>query len=122
MVELGMAVLGFKKNQIRAILNPMKLIFNDLNDSSLNVLRRAGYVFLRRDERTGESSFVKRVGNADFPRFHIYVKTVGAGAEVNLHLDQKKTSYGGSIAHSGEYDSDGWVAREAEAIKKAFGD
>lgn len=97
----------------------MRLSFANLKDSPLNLLRRAGYAFLRRDEKTSELSFVKRVGSADFPRFHVYVKNVGyTGAEINLHLDQKKASYSGSTAHSGEYDENKWLAQEAENIKK----
>lgn len=101
----------------------MKLIFENIKDSPLNILRRIGYAFLRRDEKTGELSFVKRVGNADYPRFHIYVKMLGyTGAEVNLHLDQKKASYEGATAHSGEYDSEEnkWLRKEAEIIQKEF--
>ncbi len=101
----------------------MKLIFENIKDSPLNLLRRAGYAFLRRDEQTGELSFIKRVGNADYPRFHIYVKMNRVGqAGVNLHLDQKKASYQGATAHSGEYDSEEneWLGKEAEIIKKEF--
>ena len=102
----------------------MKLFFENLKDSPLNILRRAGYAFLRKDEKTGEMSFVKRAGNADYPRFHIYVKTLGyTGAEINLHLDQKKTSYEGTRAHSGEYNSEEnrWLEQEEKIIKKEFG-
>jgi hypothetical protein len=111
---------------IRATLikKNMKLIFENLNDSPLNLLRRAGYAFLRKDEKTGEFSLVKRVSNADFPRFHIYVKNVSrTGGELNLHLDQKRASYKGTIAHSGEYSNEEnkWLAQEAELIKKEFG-
>jgi hypothetical protein len=96
----------------------MKLHFEKMKDSPLNILRRAGYAFLGRNEQTGEMSFVKRVGNADYPRFHIYVKTdKKGGAEINLHLDQKKASYKGAIAHSGEYDENKWLEGEVEKIK-----
>jgi len=101
----------------------MKLSFEGLKDSPLNLLRRAGYAFLRRDDATGEISFTKRVGNADYPRFHLYVKTIGdTGAQVNLHLDQKKASYSGATAHSVEYgeEENKWLTQEAEMIKKEF--
>ena len=101
----------------------MKLTFDKPKDSALNVLRRSGYAFLRKDDRTGEMSFVKRVGGGDYPRFHIYSKTLPNGSvQVNLHLDQKKASYEGSIAHSGEYQSEEnkWLTYEAEIIKKEF--
>jgi len=102
----------------------MKLVFEGLKDSPLNLLRRAGYAFLRRDDATGEMSFAKSVvGNANYPRFHIYVKMIGyTHAEVNLHLDQKRASYEGTSTHSGEYSSEQnkWLALEAEMIKKEF--
>lgn len=100
----------------------MKLTFEKTNDSPLNILRRAGYAFLRHDEKTGEMSFVKRVGNAGYPRFHVYVKMLGQGAEINLHLDQKKVSYEGATAHSGEYNAkeNQWLEKEAETIKREF--
>lgn len=98
----------------------MRLFFENPKDSALNILRRAGYAFLRRDERTGELSFSKRIGNEDYPRFHIYVKDNGKSAEVNLHLDQKKPSYKGSNAHSGEYENNQWLEKEAEIIRKEF--
>ncbi len=101
----------------------MKLTFEGLKDSPANLIRRAGYAFLRRDDRTGEMSFIKRIGNADYPRFHVYVKTLGlTGAQINLHLDQKKASYKGMTAHSGEYGSDEnkWLQVETDEIKKVF--
>jgi hypothetical protein len=101
----------------------MKLAFSKIKDSPLNILRRIGYSFQRRDEQTGQMSFVKRIGNADYPRFHIYAKTLAdGGAEINLHIDQKKASYLGSVAHSGEYQAENneWIKKEAEEIKKGF--
>jgi len=101
----------------------MRLAFEKTKDSPLNILRRAGYSFLRRDDATGEMSFAKRVGNEDYPRFHVYVKTNKSGdAEINLHLDQKKASYQGSVAHSGEYEAgdNKWIEREADEIRKSF--
>ena len=102
----------------------MRFVIEKIPDSPLNVLRRLGYSFQRKDEHTGEMSFVKRVGGGDYPRFHIYVRTSAKGAvEINLHLDQKKASYGGTTAHSGEYESEEnkWLEHEAEIIKKEFG-
>ncbi len=102
----------------------MILNFDQPKDSPLNVLRRSGYAFLRKEERTGEMSFVKRVSNGDYPRFHVYAKQDEKGnVQINLHLDQKKASYEGSTAHSGEYESseNKWLTQEAEIIKKEFG-
>lgn len=103
----------------------MKLFFENFRESPINILRRVGYAFLRRDEKTGEMSFVKRIGNADYPRFHVYVKIGESGeVEINLHLDQKKASYEGATAHSGEYSSEEnqWLEQEAEMIRAGFRD
>jgi len=99
----------------------MRLTFNFLNDSALNILRRAGYSFLKQGREAGEKSFVKRIGHADFPRFHIFLKEKLDGRiEINLHLDQKAASYSGSISHSGEYENEGWLAKEAEFLRREF--
>ena len=75
-----------------------------------NLMRQFGY-------HPHESSFVRRLSAADYPRFHIYIKNVSRESlEINLHLDQKKPIYKGATAHSGEYDGE-LVEKEAERIK-----
>ena len=101
----------------------MRLHLDKIKDSVVNVLRRLGYSFQHRVDETGEMSFVKLMGGGDYPRYHIYVKQPGFGkAEINLHIDQKKASYEGSSAHSGEYETadNEWLQKEAELIKKEF--
>ena len=99
----------------------MKLTFNGLKDTPLNLLRRLGYAFLRRDERTGEMSFAKRMSSGDYPRFHIFAGQNAKGdTTLNLHLDQKKPSYQGSSSHSGEYQDEGVLKQEAERIEKGL--
>lgn len=73
-----------------------------------------------------EISIVRQIGRNDYPRFHLYIKEksfVAAASQdklntfvFNLHLDQKKPSYKGNSAHSGEYDGE-VVEEEAERIK-----
>ncbi len=96
----------------------MKLIFsnNDFkNITSWQFLRQAGYQILenRRDEKI---SFVRRLGDSFYPRFHIYLQNNQDSTIFNIHLDQKKASYQGQTAHSGEYDGD-LVNQEAERLK-----
>lgn len=111
----------FEKWNNYVILSTMKLVFSNLKDSPLNILRQAGYSFLKRDEKTGELSFAKRLAMADYPKFHIYVKVGESGeVQVNLHLDQKAPSYPGSYAHGAEYEGSEVLKKEAEEIKKAF--
>ncbi len=94
----------------------MKLVFPNTNETALFLLRRAGYGFERKDPDTGEDSFGRRLSAGQFPKFHIYAHKEGDTLFVNLHLDQKKPTYEGSTAHSGEYDG-GVVEQEAERIK-----
>lgn len=79
-------------------------------------IRRCGYgkIF---DRQTGQTSFVRRLHGDFYPRFHVYVNDGGQDWIFNLHLDQKRPSYEGSHAHSGEYDG-ALVAKEAERIRK----
>ena len=87
----------------------------------MNVLRRLGYSFDKRVPESGEMSFVRRVGMEEYPRYHVFTKQATFGkVEINMHIDQKKASYEGTAAHSGEYENEGWLAKEAEAIKAAF--
>ncbi len=69
----------------------------------LVVLRKAGYSSFT-DPNTGEESFILRLTAEFYPRFHLYVEAHQNEITLNLHLDQKKPSYGTHHAHSGEYD------------------
>jgi len=67
-------------------------------------LQRAGYASFR-DPRSGQDSYVRRLGSGFYPRFHLYAEERGDQLHINLHLDQKQPSYGGGThAHSGEYE------------------
>ena len=95
-------------------------IKKSLND----IMRTVGYkpAYFQDD---GEFSIVRQLGKNDYPRFHIYIKELNNSPEeisekvlvFNLHLDQKKVSYTGSHAHSGEYDGE-LVEKEAKRIKQ----
>jgi hypothetical protein len=65
-------------------------------------LRRIGYGEQR--TRSGQISYVKRVGGGRFPRYHAYVEDLNGGIQVNLHVDQKEASYESGRAHAGEYE------------------
>lgn len=68
----------------------------------------------------GEGNFVRSFHGMEYPRFHLYIKNHGENAFLfSLHLDQKKPSYAGSTAHSGEYQGE-LVEAEAERIKHSI--
>lgn len=62
-----------------------------------------------------EWSFMRRMSGYDYPRFHAYVHLESDALVVNLHIDQKKPSYSGSRAHSGEYSGE-LVEQECQRI------
>lgn len=68
------------------------------------LLEEAGYHEFR-DPNTDKISYVMRLRGGFYPRYHVYInKQSEAGGVFSLHLDQKKASYEGQRAHSGEYD------------------
>ncbi len=98
----------------------MRLIFKNIKDSSLNLMRQAGYSFVGRDEAKGDEGYARRLSSGDYPKFHAFVKKDGDFVFVNLHLDQKKPSYGRHTAHSGEYEDSEILEKEAEILRKIF--
>jgi hypothetical protein len=79
----------------------MKQLLKGATFSARELMRKSGYGEIR--TKHGQISFAKRFGPEHYPRFHAYVEDVERGIQVNLHIDQKKASYEGSNAHSGEY-------------------
>jgi hypothetical protein len=87
-----------------------------LRDNIFNFMRKAGYFSLGGSRET-ELNYIRTVAGDPYPRFHLYLKNEEGTWVFNLHLDQKKPSYEGSSAHSGEYDGE-TVEKEAERIKE----
>ncbi|HBT81207.1 hypothetical protein A2757_01905 [Candidatus Giovannonibacteria bacterium RIFCSPHIGHO2_01_FULL_48_47] len=96
----------------------MKLKLENFRKNTLAFMRDCGYAPIERSAQ-GEWNFAKSLMGRDYPRFHCYVKEEGINLLVNLHLDQKKPSYAGSSAHSGEYEGE-VVETEAERIRRLF--
>jgi hypothetical protein len=83
---------------------------NNLKGGLYNFLRQGGYMPFY-------DGYVKVLSRSGYPRFHLYVDETDNQYVLNLHLDQKKPSYGKETAHSGEYEGE-VVEREAERIKE----
>lgn len=79
-----------------------ELIDNFL-DNEKELMRKCGY-YPHLDYQTKKINYLKRLTNLNYPRFHLYLKKSGKLLIFNLHLDQKKPSYYGFKAHSGEKD------------------
>lgn len=81
------------------------------------LIKRAGYAE-HRDQMSREVSYTHRLGPEFYPRFHCYIEEREDGVVFNLHLDQKKPSYGGGThAHAGEYEGP-VVEREAARLRE----
>ena len=92
----------------------MKIKIEAIKENPASLLRRAGYIFQRNEG--SEMSFVRPLGSGGFPRFHIYAKTEGIDLLINIHLDQKKETYGDSNRHHGEYGDEGTLKEEVDRI------
>lgn len=80
----------------------------------MNIMRRAGYAFQRREG--AEMSFIMEMARGGYPRFHAYVHMEGMKLVINLHLDHKKETYGDATRHHGEYEDSPTVQKEKERI------
>ena len=81
---------------------------SDLKENLYSFLRKCGYVPFH-------NSYIKVLSNSGYPRFHLYIDEKENHYIFNLHLDQKKPSYGKETAHSGEYEGK-VVEEEGERI------
>lgn len=94
----------------------MRLKIENIKENPINLLRRAGYTFQRKEG--DEMSFVRPLARSGYPRFHMYSHLEGLTLVINFHLDQKRETYGEGTRHHGEYDESGPLQAEAERIQK----
>ncbi len=66
-------------------------------------------------------SFVRPLARAGYPRFHVYTKLEGSDLVVNIHLDQKKHTYGDDTRHHGEYEESPVLTEEVARIRQIIG-
>ncbi len=93
----------------------MKMLFSGTYKYNMRVLmQKCGYAETTNAKR--ETSYVRAFGRGGYPRFHCYIEYMENSFQINLHLDQKKPTYGEGTAHSGEYDGDA-VEEEGKRIK-----
>ena len=76
----------------------MKILIQkpDMKENLYSFLRKCGYIPFH-------NSYIKILSSSGYPRFHLYIDEENTRYVFNLHLDQKKPSYGKETAHSGEY-------------------
>ncbi len=91
----------------------MQINIPNISISPDKLIKHCGYAEIR--NREGQTSYVRRLRGYQYPRFHVYLEK----GYINLHLDQKKPSYQGVSAHSGEYDTE-VVKEEGKRIKEVI--
>lgn len=96
----------------------MQLEIKNIKLNPVMLLRRAGYTFQRNEGQ--EMSFVRALARAGYPRFHMYVSVSGRDMKINIHLDQKKETYGENTRHHGEYENDGALKTEVERLMRVL--
>jgi len=96
----------------------MKFSVYDVSDNLQTVMRRIGYHPIGHSDR-GELNCVRPLAGQDYPRFHAYVKEEKGKIIFSLHLDQKKVSYEGATAHSGDYEGE-VVQQESHRIQEVL--
>lgn len=83
-------------------------------------LRECGYVPVGINSETKKQEFIRSFSGTGYPRFHIYSKELENRIyALNLHLDQKRPTYQGVSAHSGEYEGP-LVEKEVRRIKNVL--
>ena len=97
----------------------MKILIERPTENSVSLMRKAGYSFQRAEN--GEQSFIRPLARAGYPRFHAYIKTEKSTFLVNVHLDQKRETYGEDTRHHGEYENEGALKEESLYLLRIFG-
>lgn len=97
----------------------MKMVVRGkLPDTHHNIMRKIGYGQVV-DPRAREISYQRRLASGRYPRFHVYLGGTSNEMVIKIHIDQKKASYKGHTAHSGEYEGP-LVEEELKRIQQAI--
>ncbi len=91
-------------------------IQNNSRENITSLVRLLGYKPIGYSDR-GELNCVRPLMGQPYPRFHLYIAESPARVRFSLHLDQKRPSYEGATAHSGDYESD-IVKEEGKRIQE----
>ena len=93
----------------------MKFNLRKPEENIVNLVRSLGYSL--KPGKSGEFNCLRPVSDLEYPRLHLFIKEDEDKLVFDLHLDQKKPSYSGNRAHSGEHEGK-VVEEEVERIKK----
>jgi len=80
-----------------------KIPEKEIQENIIVFMKRAGYSCLGQTDNG--LSFVRCLNRERYPRFHIIIREdKGKQVVFDIHLDQKKTVYRNSKAHSADYN------------------
>ncbi len=68
------------------------------------MLRKTGYLQIK-DSISQKTSYVRKLTDQRYPRFHLYIEESPEEVVFDLHLDQAKTRYEGQTAHNADYET-----------------
>lgn len=87
-----------------------------LSKNSYTILRAAGYVPIR-DRKTGKESYVLKLRETHYPRFHLYIEREDKEEIAwHLHFDQKEHGWG-EKRHDAQYDGED-VEKEVARLQR----
>lgn len=118
MLDTEGKLLGYLKG---LLVGKMKIYWKkQIKKNLYDLIRRLGYQW-QGGQKDNLVSGIRRIGRSAYPRFHLFIKKLNnqEGFVLSLHLDQRRTIYSGSRAHSGEYDTP-LVKQEAERIRSVL--
>ena len=84
------------------------------------LMRSLRYHYWGVSAKDGKWQFVRTLESGGaYPRFHIYLKYDAKTKEIaiDLHFDQRKPVYQGTVAHRAEYENSEVLDKEAQRIK-----
>ena len=84
----------------------MDILFQKpLQKTSYGILREAGYIPIL-DRASGKQSYVSKITQARYPRFHVYIEEEKDDLlKLHLHLDHKRHGWGERL-HDTEYEGE----------------
>ncbi len=92
----------------------MQIKIEHIKENPISLLQSAGYIFQR--HAGDEMSFIRPLAQAGYPRFHIYARVKDFNLLINIHLDQKRETYGETTRHHGEYEDSDALKSEVQRI------
>ncbi len=93
----------------------MEITVENPRQNEKYIMRKCGYMPWR-DPRSGETSYIRRLGTGYYPRFHIKAKRMGSQIIFDLHLDSRRPMHKIGI-RTYEDEESRIVSSEADRIK-----